>query len=361
MPKAKKAGSRSRAAGLADEINATLKLSRGVRLGSDEYFRIARVPTGSLVLDRITGGGFALGRHYELYGDESSGKSYVVYRTMALSQKRGNLVAIIDPEHSFDYERFEFLGGDAEEILAYHPETAEDAVSVMMLLARHSQLHRLEIIGIDSVSSLVAREEMERDPREEDRMASQARMMSRALRRITSVNEKTLFLWTNQERENIAIRFGNPKTTSGGRALRFYATGRIEFRKAGKMLAKRSVARTGKLVESEVTVGRWVQCRVEKDKSTTPGREGSFVFNYDLKTIDPAWEVIQLGLEDRLIDRDANGRYEYEDIDGKLWRGTERVFRGYLYKEADLYEELASAIEDQTAFQSTDRVSVYCE
>src|SRR5262252_10367634 len=99
----------SRAATLVDEINTTLGLDQGVRLGSDPYFTITRIPTGSLVVDRITGGGFALGRHYELYGDESVGKSYIVYRTMALSQRRGNLCAVVDPEHSFDSERFRFL------------------------------------------------------------------------------------------------------------------------------------------------------------------------------------------------------------------------------------------------------------
>src|SRR5215471_21366107 len=107
MPVKKK----SRAATLMRQVNDTLGLDQGVKLGSDPYFKIERIPTGSLVLDRITGGGFALGRHYELYGSESSGKSYTIYKTMALSQERGNLCAIVDPEHAFDYERFAFLGG----------------------------------------------------------------------------------------------------------------------------------------------------------------------------------------------------------------------------------------------------------
>src|SRR5262252_698940 len=114
------------AVALMRKVNTTLGLEQGLRLGSDVYFRIDRIPTGSLILDRVTGGGFALGRHYELYGDESSGKSYIVYRTMALSQQRGRLCAIVDPEHSFDYERFEFLGGRPDELLAHHPENAED-------------------------------------------------------------------------------------------------------------------------------------------------------------------------------------------------------------------------------------------
>lgn len=341
----------SRAAGIAAEINETLKLEAGdgLRLGSDSYFTIQRIPTGSLVLDRITGGGFALGRHYELYGDENSGKSTIAYLTMALSQQRGNLCAAVDPEHSFDNERFEFLGGDPSELLLQHPQTAEDAVAVMMMLAGLAKEQKIEVITTDSVSSLLTMDEKVKDPREEDRIATQARMMSRALRRITAVNKKTLFLWTNQERINVGVKFGNPKTTSGGRALRYYATGRIEFRKGSKVMGKRKVARGGKLVETDVEIGRWIQVRVEKDKSTIPHREGAFVFSHRMKRINPASEIVQLGLEDSLIERTANGWYSYVDLNGKEWRGTEKKFYKMLNTEDDLREELVWAIQDNSA------------
>jgi recombination protein RecA len=257
----------------------------------------------------------------------------------------------VDPEHSFDNERFSFLGGDPSKLLAFHPHDAEEAIAVMMLLAQHAEEETLEIIGVDSVSSLVPREEMAKDPREEDRIAGQARMMSRALRRITAVNKKTLFLWTNQERENINIRFGNPRTTSGGRALRFYATGRIEFQRGQKIVEKRKVIRNGKPIETEVQAGRWIQVRVEKDKSTRPYREGSFVFDYDLKTIDPCWEVISLGLEDGMISRDTSGRYLYVDLEDKTWQGTEKRFRGFLRENSELFEEISSAIQEESQRQ----------
>jgi len=340
------------AAALAAEINQTLDLEEGVLLGSDPYFHIERIPTGSLVLDRITGGGFALGRHYELYGSENSGKSYTVYRTMTLSQGRGKLCAIVDPEHAFDSERFSFLGGFPEELLAFHPQNAEDAIAVMMLLAKHAQEEELEVISIDSVSSLVPTEEMSKDPREHDQPASQARMMSRALRRITAVNRKTLFLWINQERQNVAVKFGNPNTTSGGRALRYYATGRVEFRRGAKILNKRNVVRAGKLVNAEVATGRWTQVKVEKDKSTRPNREGSFVFDFDLKTIDETWDIISLGLEDGLIEREGNS-YLYTDMDGTTHKYPERKFRENLRKNPSLLEELRTAIEYETNRQST--------
>jgi recombination protein RecA len=339
---------KSRARALATAINNALKLDEGVRLGNDPYFEIARIPTGSLIMDRITGGGFALGRHYELYGDESVGKSYIVYRTMALSQRRGNLCAVVDPEHSFDSERFSFLGGNPAELLIQHPQTAEEAVAVMMMLAKAAREEQLEVVGIDSVSSLVTNDESIKDPREEDRIGAQARMMSKALRRITTVNKKTLFLWTNQERMDIGVRFGNPKTTSGGRALRYYATGRVEFRRGSVVKQKAKRARAGKLVETDVAVGRWVQVRVVKDKSTSPGREGAFVFDYRLKKISPGYEILQLGLEDGLIDRSASGRYSYTDLADKEHKGTEKTFTGWLNKNDDLREELEAVIRDNT-------------
>ena len=351
--KVKKAGARnkSKAAAIMAEINSAMKFEEGdgLRLGSDAYFTIQRIPTGSLVLDRITGGGFALGRHYELYGDENSGKSTIAYLTMALSQQRGNLCAVIDPEHSFDNERFEFLGGNPDELLIQHPETAEAAVGVMMMLAGLMKEQQIEVITTDSVSSLLTTDEKIKDPREEDRIATQARMMSRALRRITAVNKKTLFIWTNQERTNVGVKFGNPRTTSGGRALRYYATGRIEFRRGTKVLGKASKARGGKLVEAEVEVGRWVQVRVEKDKSTIPLREGAFVFNHRMKRIDPASEIVQLGLEDGLIQRSANGWYSYEDLDGKEWKANEKRFYKMLNSEEALRDELVWAIQDNSA------------
>jgi len=335
-------------AALLRELNTTLNLGRPVMLGSDPYFHINRIPTGSLVMDRITGGGFALGRHYELYGDENAGKSYIVYRTLALAQQRGHVCVMVDPEHSLDAERFNFLGGYPEDLIMQHPENAEEAVAVMMTLAKNAALKKIQVIGMDSVSSLVPTEEISKDVRDKDQPASQARMMSRALRRITTVNEKTLFLWTNQERTDIGIKFGNPRVTSGGKALRYYATGRIEFRRSGKVVGKRHVARAGKLVEAEVTVGRWIIVRVEKDKSQPPGAEGAFVFNFQMKKIDPASEIIQLGLVDRLIEQNAKGRYSYVDLDDHVWSGTERQFSKFLRENDELRDELESVITDKS-------------
>jgi len=335
----------SQAAALVHEINSSL--GTAVKLGNDQAFEIVRIPTGSLTFDRITGGGFALGRHVELYGDENVGKSYIAYRTMALSQDRGKICVLVDPEHSFDERWFSHLGGNPKELITFHPQDADEAVAVMMTLAKHAEDKEVEIITIDSVSSMIPREELENDPRREDRMGSQARMMSRALRRITAVNKQTLFLWINQERENIGVRFGNPKTTSGGRALRYYATTRIEMRRGTKLLEERDVAKAGKLMKSKVQVGRWISLRCEKDKSTRPFREGSFIFDNILSEISEPSEIIELGLVDGLIARTAKG-YSYTDLDDKEWKGSHKVFSKHLRVNPELRDELVSAIQDET-------------
>jgi recombination protein RecA len=349
--KAKRRGKLSKAVEIASEINAAIG-KPALRLASDEYFMPMKIPTGSLVMDRITGGGFTLGRHVEIFGDHAACKSFIVYRTMALSQQRGNLCALIDPEKTFQADWFDHLGGISEELLLYQPDekwVAEDAVGVMMLLARRAQEEgAIEVISIDSVAALVTGEEMKKDPREDDRIASQARMMSRALRRITTVNKRTLFLWTNQERANIGLgaQF-NPRVQSGGRALKYYATTRIEMRKAEKVKEEKQVSVKNKLQKKLVPYGNWIQVRSEKDKSTRPYLQSMFVFNSRKGEIDLPSEIITLGLEDGLIERSGNNFY-YEDIDGMEHKGTEKRFAATIRENDDLCEELIEAIQDQT-------------
>jgi recombination protein RecA len=349
MPKKK--GTLSRAATLVNEINSVLGTT--ITLGNDPAFEIVRIPTGSLTLDRVTGGGFPLGRHVELYGDESACKSYITYRCMAEAQHRGKLCALIDPEKSFDRKWFKHLGGKPNELLLQHPSNADEGVATMMMLSKYAEERELEIITIDSVSSFVPREDMERDPREEDRLASQARMMSRALRKITTVNKRILFLWINQERTNVGIRFGNPRTTSGGKALRYYATTRIEMRRGTKVLGERPAVKASKLVKSKITVGRWIQVRVEKDKSSRPYREGSFIFDAERAEISRPSEIIELGLLDGVVTRIGN-TFRYIDLDDREWSGSYTKFSNYLRENQELAEEIEVVIADESVRQASD-------
>lgn len=353
--KKKRPSQTSRAAKLVSQINSALG-KPVLRLGSDEKFLPIRIPTGSLILDRITGGGFTLGRHVELFGSESACKSYVALRTMALSQRRGNLCALVDPEKAFDSSWFAHLGGIPDELLLFQPEkewNAEDAIGVMMLLAGMiEEEDRIEVATIDSVAAMVTQEEISKDPREEDRIASQARMMSRALRRITTVNQRTLFIWINQQRTNIG--FGaqfNPRVESGGRALKFYATTRIELQQAGKVTTDKDVADKGKLVKKKSPWGTWVQLRSQKDKSTRPHGQGMFIFDNRKGKIDLPSEIIQLGLEDGIIVRSGN-TFRYEDISGIEWKGSEAQFRKMITSDPDLQAEIVSCIEDNTVLLS---------
>ena len=351
--KKRRSGKLSNAAELANIVNSAMGAPL-IKLGSDTELEIVRVPTGSMVIDRITGGGFALGRHVELFGDESACKSYLAYKTMALSQQRGNAVALIDSEGTFDPDWFAHLGGIPEELLLYGPKTADEgmtgdeAIGVMLTLAAHAEEHKLEVVTIDSISSLVPREESIKDPREEPRVAGQARMMSRALRRITTANKRTLFIWINQERMNVNLTFGgSPKTTSGGRAMRFYATTRINLRKAQKLTEALKRADRGQLKETQLPVGNWIQARSEKDKSTRPLQQGMFVFDGRKGRIDLESEIIQLGLEDDLIVKSGN-TYVYEDVTGKEHRGTWKVFKKKLKDDNLMRGELIEGISDMT-------------
>jgi recombination protein RecA len=346
VKKAARRGQRARAAEVMTEINSELG-EAVIMLGNDPYFEIVRIPTGSLTIDRLTGGGFALGRHVELYGDESAGKSAIAYMTMALSQARGNLCALVDPEKSFDPDWFRHLGGIPEELMIERPKSAEEAIKVMMLLGEHGVDKGIEVVMVDSVAALLPLEELSKDPTEEDRIAPQARMMSRALRRITSQNKRTLFLWTNQTRTAIGNFFGNPTTTPGGRALKFYDTTRIELKKGEKIKRPGKKAAKGKLVEKQIVEGHYVYARSEKEKSTRPHREGTFEFDGKVGGISLESEIINLGLEDGLIQRSGN-TFSYLDVDDYNWAGSDKQFRRMLMENDEMRTELIEAIQDMT-------------
>jgi len=343
-----KSGTRSRAYSIVQEINSILG-SPVLRLGNDSYFEVVRIPTGSHTLDRVTGGGWPLGRHIEIYGDEAACKSYLCYRAMALSQSRGNLCAVIDAEHTFDYEWFEQLGGRADELLTAQPKIAEDGIEAMMVLLGRGDV---EIITVDSIASLSTKQEASRAPSETAVLATQARFMSQNLRRLTTMNEKTVVLWTNQKRSKIGVFFGNPDTTPGGRAMPYYATVRIELKRAEQVKAKKAVATKGKLSDKDVQVGNWVLVKNKKNKSGMPYMEGSFIFDNKAGEIDETSELIQLGLEDGIVKAKGSGPvktvYSYEDYDGEIWEGNFKQFKKFFREYPDLKQELVECVQEET-------------
>lgn len=350
MPKKKtnRADARSRAHDIIAEINSVMG-KPVMTVASDPELKIVRVPSPSLVINRITGGGFALGRHVELFGDPNVGKSTIMYGTMALSQQRGNLCGLVDPEGVFDPDWFIHQGGFPDELLYSRPDNAEEIIaSLRLLVEKAADGSPIEIVGIDSQSAMVTKEQMEKDPTEEERVASQARMMSRALRVLTMRNRRILFIWTNQLRSNIG--FGaqfQPTVTSGGRAMSFYATTRLEFKKTGAVDRPGKRAEKGDLKAKRVKYGDWIQVRSMKEKTARPYAQGAYIFNTEAGAIDLTSEIIQLGLEDEIIDKVGNS-YVYETLDGEEVKLTEAKLRERLSEDDELREELTSAIVDMT-------------
>lgn len=322
-----------------------------ITMGSDKRYTLERVPTGSYVLDRLTGGGFARGRHIELFGDWLVGKSLVLYNTLVLAQERGEVCAVVDGENVFNEQWFEYLGGKPDDLLMYRPNNANELGNVLQLFVQNDdEVKGVDICGIDSVASMLPTEELEHSFEEGDaRVASLARLMSQILRKTTTLNDKTLFIWTNQWRDKIS-RIPGLQSTPGGRSLGFYASTRIEMAWGEKETETRKVFLKGKEVERKVILGRWVTCTVRKEKTgARPESQLSFFLDYDTRLPDPYRELIDLGMTDGIITRTGD-HYNYTTLDGEKIKchGIKR-FIARIANDEELGSELVSLVEEQTA------------
>jgi recombination protein RecA len=338
------------AAQVAARVNAQMK-GEVVLLGTDPRFQISRVPTGILTIDRLTGGGFARGRHHLLYGDWQAGKSLVTYTTMALAQARGEVCAVVDGEHVFDGEWFDFVGGRSRDLILYQPKNANELGNVLRLFVQKDpEVKGVDIVSVDSVASLAPLEEMDHDFEEGDaRVGSLARLMSLLLRKVTTENDDTTFLWVNQWRDKIS-RIPGLKSTPGGHALGFYASTSIEMMLDAKETEARDVALKGSFSQRKVAIGRWVNLRVMKEKTgARPEATASFMFDFEKRQVDRAREVIDLGLADGFITK--RGEYfiytTLEGVEVKAHGG--KRFRTKLEGDEELMDELVTLIEEQTA------------
>jgi recombination protein RecA len=206
----------------------------------------------------------------------------------------------------------------------------------------------VEIITVDSVAALATKEEAVRKASDEAKIASQARFMSQNLRRLTTYNEKTLVLWTNQNRTKIGTFFGNPTSQPGGRALKFYDTARIELRRGQKVTRKAQKAnQKQQLITTTVHGGYWVVAKAHKNKVSREGLEATFLFDSQRAVIDEISEIIQLGLEDGIIVRTKN-RFSYVDYDDIEYSGVQSKFRQEIADNDALREEIIQSIEDRT-------------
>jgi recombination protein RecA len=310
-----------------DKLEKTYGKGTVMKLSDERVVDIPAVPTGSLGLDIALGiGGVPRGRIVEIYGPESSGKTTLTMHCIAEAQKQGGIAAFIDAEHAFDKTYAEKLGIDTENLLISQPDNGEQALEIAEHLIRSGAI---DILVIDSVAALVPKGEIEGDMGD-SKMGLQARLMSQALRKLTGAINKTgcCCIFINQLREKIGVMFGNPETTTGGNALKFYASVRLDIR------------RVGQIKESADNItGNRTRVKVVKNKLAPPFKVVEFDIMYG-EGISKVGEIIDLGVELGVINK-AGSWFSYEGT--KLGQGREAV-KELLLDNPELMEELDKKI-----------------
>ena len=297
-----------------------------MRLGEESRAALEVIPTGAISLDIALGiGGFPRGRVVEIYGPESSGKTTVALHAVANAQRAGGIVAFIDAEHALDPDYAKNLGVDTDALLVSQPDSGEQALEIADMLIRSGAL---DLIVIDSVAALVPRAEIEGEMGD-SHVGLQARLMSQALRKMTGAlnNSGTTMIFINQLREKIGVMFGSPETTSGGRALKFYSSVRLDVR------------RIETLKDGTDMVGNRTRVKVVKNKVAPPFKQAEFDIMYG-KGISREGGLIDVGVEAGII-RKAGAWYTYEG--DQLGQGKENS-RGFLTDNPDLANEIEKKI-----------------
>jgi recombination protein RecA len=293
-----------------------------MRLGQQDAVNVNVIPTGSLGLDAALGvGGLPRGRVIEIYGPESSGKTSLALHVVANAQATGGLAAFIDAEHALDPEYCAKLGVQIDDLLVAQPDNGEQALEIAETLIRSGSV---DVIVVDSVAALVPRAELEGEMGDSS-MGLQARLMSQAMRKLTGIvsKSKTCVIFINQIREKIGVMFGNPETTTGGRALKFYASVRLDIR------------RIGAIKSGEEVVGNRTKVKVVKNKVAAPFRVAEFDILYG-EGISRPGEILDLGLEHRVIQKSGTW-LSYGDT--RLGQGRENA-RTFLKEHADVMADI---------------------
>jgi recombination protein RecA len=306
-----------------------------MRLGERPVVQTAIIPTGSIALDVALGvGGLPRGRVIEIYGPESSGKTTVALHAVASAQQAGGIAAFIDAEHALDPEYAKALGVDTDALLVSQPDTGEQALEIADMLVRSGAL---DVIVIDSVAALVPRAEIEGEMGD-SHVGLQARLMSQALRKMTGIlnNTGTTAIFINQLREKIGVMFGSPETTTGGRALKFYASVRLDVR------------RIESLKDGTDVVGNRTRVKVVKNKVAAPFKQAEFDIMYG-KGISREGSLIDVGVEQSII-RKSGAWYTYDG--DQLGQGKEKA-REFLKENPDVAAEVEKKILEKLGVGQT--------
>ena len=311
-----------------DRLDKTYGKGTVMKLGDEVVEKIDAIPSGSLNLDLALGiGGYPKGRIVEIYGPESSGKTTLAIHAIAECQKQGGICAIVDAEHAFDKFYAENLGVDTENLLISQPDNGEQALEIADNLIRSGAI---DLLVIDSVAALTPRAEIEGEMSDSS-VGLQARLMSKALRKLTGTISKTgcCCIFINQLREKIGVMFGNPETTTGGNALKFYSSVRLDIR------------RSTQIKDGDAVQGNRTKVKVVKNKVAPPFRRAEFDIMYGAG-VSKTGEVIDLGVDQGIIKKSGSW-FSYGDT--KLGQGRDAV-KSLLADNPELMEELENKIKE---------------
>ena len=306
-----------------------------MKLGDNKALNIDAVSTGSLGIDIALGiGGLPMGRIVEVYGPESSGKTTLTLQVIAQAQKEGKTCAFVDAEHALDPVYAQKLGVNIDELLVSQPDTGEQALEICDMLVRSSAV---DVVIVDSVAALTPKAEIEGDMGD-SHMGLQARLMSQALRKLTGniKRSNTLCIFINQIRMKIGVMFGNPETTTGGNALKFYASVRIDIR------------RIGSVKEGDEVVGNETRVKIVKNKVAPPFKQAEFIIMYG-ECISKQGELIDLGVKHKIVEK-AGAWYSYNG--NKVGQGKSNSIK-FLKENVEIADEIEGKLRDMLLLKAT--------
>ncbi len=321
---------KTKALGLAvDHIEKQFGKGTIMRLGESVQQNVETFPTGSVSLDLALGGGIPKGRIIEVYGPESSGKTTLTLHAIAEVQKRGGVAAFIDAEHALDPQYAQRIGVNLETLLVSQPDNGEQALEIVESLVRSNAV---DLIVVDSVAALVPQAEIEGDMGD-SHMGLQARLMSQALRKLTAIisKSKSTVVFINQLRMKIGVMFGNPETTTGGNALKFYASLRMDIR------------RISQIKQGDAVIGNRTRVKVVKNKIAPPFREAEFDIMYN-EGISREGDVLDLATEREIVEK-SGAWFAYNGE--KIGQGREAA-KNYLRENPKVLEKIAKQVMEST-------------